>query len=388
MPARTTNPPLSHRPPTAARKRGFSLLVVTLGLSVMIGMVGLAVDLGRAFVVRSELQAFADAAAVAACRQMDGTRTGIEAAHATATAGPLGATQPNRWNFGTLPVVAVTDTYADSFNGAYQTFATARSNATNSWRFVRITASGSLPVYFLAVIPGIPTSQTLQVSAVAGQRSEAANFSDGGLVPVSPAAHDATDTKNFGLTPNVQYSLKWGNHDTTTCAGDIGFAPNDHPSSHGFIDIGQGNGTSSLDTVIVYGGYPNPNSTPDHVSAGDTLYAVPGNRGAAMFSSFAERSSQDPDQRSWTWEEYKAAGLGNGRRIVTAPVYDPAMSGGSGANAFIKVVGFANFLLDPAYSISGSSGPICAIYIGPASQNSWSSGGSDGTRVYNVKLFQ
>lgn len=369
-------------------KRGFGLILICVCLTVMIGMLGLAFDVGRMFIVKTELQTFVDASAMAACRQMDGTRTGIQGAHATATAGPLGATKPNGWNFDVNPISSVTDTYSTTFGGTYDNYATSSSNAVNSYRFTTLTANVALPLYFLSVIPGLPTTQPIQASAIAGQQEQTATFSKGGLVPVAPAAHNAADKKNFGLTPNTEYTLKWGNGDSTTCPGDLGFNPADSPSSHGFIDLGQGNGNSSLTSVIVYGGYPNASSTPNHVSAGDQLGAVPGNRGASIFSSFADRSNQDPDQTSLTWEQYKASGTGNGRRIITAPIYDPALSGGNGANAHITIIGFANFLLDPGTTISGSSGPLCATYIGPASQTGGSSGGSDSTKIYNVTLFQ
>src|SRR5258708_7501148 len=118
---------------------------------------------------------------------------------------------------------------------------------------MNVTANVSLPLYFMAVIPGLPTAQTLQAQATAGQQEQTATFNNGGLVPVSPAAHNVADTKNFGLIPNTEYTLKWGNGDTTTCAGDLGFNPGDNPSDHGFVNLGQGNGNSSLRGVITYG---------------------------------------------------------------------------------------------------------------------------------------
>ena len=50
------------------------------------------------------------------------------------------------------------------------------------------------------------------------------------------------------------------------------------------------------------------------------------------------------------------------------------------------VVGFANFFLETTYS--GTSGPICAIYIGPASLNGSSSGRTDSTKVYMNVLYK
>ncbi len=362
--------------------------MLALSATVLLGMVGLSVDMGRMFIVRNELQTFADASALAAVRQMDGSLSGLQVAHTTATAGPLGNSLPNGWMFDTNKISSVTDTYATSYSGMYNSYVTASAGSTNSYRFIKVVASASVPLYFLPAIPGLPSTQPLSGSAVAGQQATTATFSSGGLIPFSPDAHTATDTKNFGLTPGVKYTLKWGNGNTTTCAGDAGFNPGNAPSAHGFVDLGQGNGNSSLRGVIEFGGYPNSSSTPDHVSVGDTLGGVPGNRGASIFSATSNRSAQDPDQTSNNWAEYKAAGTGNGRRIVSAAINDPTLAAGNGNNRTVTVIGFGNFLLDTSNTINGSSGPLCATYIGPASLMGWSSGGSSGTSVYKIMLYQ
>ena len=121
----------------------------------MIGMLGLAIDAGRMFICKSELQAFVDASAVAAVSHMDGTRSGITAANSIATAGPLGATKPNGFNFGTTAIGTVTNTYATAFTGAFDSYGTASSPATNNYRFIRVVASANVPLTFLPVLPGI-----------------------------------------------------------------------------------------------------------------------------------------------------------------------------------------------------------------------------------------
>jgi hypothetical protein len=187
----------------------------------------------------------------------------------------------------------------------------------------------------------------------------------------------------------TSYTMKWGNGNTTTCAGDAGFDPGAVPSAHGFVDLGQGNGNSSLRSAIMYGGYPNANSNPATVVPGTTwLSSVPGNRGASIFSATADRSSQDPDQTSLTWAAYRIAGLGNGRRIITTPIVDVSRATGHGSNYNYPVIGFGNFLLDLANTISGTSGPLCATYIGPGSMTSASTGSTDGTKLTTTKLFQ
>src|SRR5579872_2251686 len=76
---------------------GFSLILLSLSLVVMLAMLGLAIDVGRMFVYKNELQTFADASALAAIAQMDGTQTGVQGANSTAIVGPDGASSPNRF---------------------------------------------------------------------------------------------------------------------------------------------------------------------------------------------------------------------------------------------------------------------------------------------------
>ena len=371
-------------------ERGFSLTLLGLALFIMLGMLGLAIDLGRTFIYKTELQTFADASALAAVAKLDGTGVGVQQANAVATAGPLGTTKPNGYNFDTTVIGNVTTGYAISFNGTYDSYATASSAGTNTYRYIRVTASAAVPLNFLPVLPGIATQTALSAAAIAGQKPQA-TVSGGGLLPFAPDAHNQADLKNFGLIPGAKYTLKWGNGNTTTCPGDAGFTPpGSPPSEHGFVDIGEGNSNANVRTAIEYGGYPNPNSTPSSISTGDalhpadSLYGVPGNRGTSIFDALNARAGQDTDLSSTTYAQYLSAGAGNGRRIVTALI--GGTWGGNGSNAKTPILGFANFLLDPTYS--GTSGPICATYIGLGDLGGHSSGGADGTKVYANVLYQ
>jgi len=235
----------------------------------------------------------------------------------------------------------------------------------------------------LPVIPNLPTSQLLQSTAVGGQQAQ--NTLTGGMLPFAPDAHNAANTTNFGWTVGQSYTLKWGNGSTTNCGGDAGFTPpGNPPSEHGFVDIGEGNSNSNVRTAIEYGGYPNANSSPSSLSAGTSLGGVPGNRGSSIFDALNARAAQDSNDTSATYADYVASGTGNNRRLVTVAV--AGAWSGNGNNAATSIVGFANFFLLPSYS--GTSGPICAIYVGPASINGNSSGGTDSTKIYSTMLYQ
>jgi hypothetical protein len=62
-----------HQPKLAKRQRGAVAVVVGLTIFVLVGMIGLALDSGQLFVNKTELQNAADACALAAARELDGT---------------------------------------------------------------------------------------------------------------------------------------------------------------------------------------------------------------------------------------------------------------------------------------------------------------------------
>jgi Flp pilus assembly protein TadG len=375
-------------------EKGFSLLMIAALSGIMLGMLGLAFDCGRMFIVKNELQTFCDSAAIASVRNLDGTRSGVDLAHTTALNGPLGTAVPNGVNFDTVKVTNVTDSFANTFTGTYVDYATASSGSTNTYRFMRVDAASNVKLYFLGVLKGNPTGVTIRASAVAGQQEQPALFNNGGLVPFSPAAHNASDTFHFGLIPGQRYTLKWGKQAAQTdCPGDQGWAKaNAFPAQRGYIDLGQGNGTSGLRKAIEFGGFPDGIHVPTTVDAGDTLDAVPGNKSPSL-TSIMNRSLQDPDQTSTTWEQYKVnlqRGIANGRRLVTTIIDDPDQSI-PGGNGTYKAIGFGEFLLDPA-AVYDPKDPsrisICATYIGPANLNGGGTGGTSGTSMYRVVLYR
>src|SRR5260370_5026908 len=70
-------------------EHGFSLIMTAVTFVVTLGMLGLAIEMGRMFILKNELQAYADAAAMAAATRLDGTQTGIQDAESYAQSGPL-----------------------------------------------------------------------------------------------------------------------------------------------------------------------------------------------------------------------------------------------------------------------------------------------------------
>ena len=61
------------RRPNRQQQQGAVAILIALSMTVMIGFVGLALDLGKLYVVKSELQNSADACALAAAQALTGT---------------------------------------------------------------------------------------------------------------------------------------------------------------------------------------------------------------------------------------------------------------------------------------------------------------------------
>lgn len=349
--------------------RGFVLVMVAAMAVVLIASLGLAADLGRAFVVRNELIAFADAAAVAAAYKLNGTAAGVASANSLASTGP----GTNRWHFGTQTVTSPQVTFAATFGGSY----VAAGSAPASSRFVRVQVSGTLPLYFMRVLPGIPASMQIQARSTAGQG--VAGSPGAGLDPFSPDAVNPGDTTNFGFVVGSEYDIKWAppgvrNLPGGKCQGDIdaNIDAAGGAADRGYINLGQGNGNSDLFDGIVNNDF---GASPVILTAGAHIDIVTGNKNVGP--SLIARLAQDTDTTSATGATYH----GNGRRILTVAVNDRTATG--------TVIGYGAFLLPLATPCMTSNfRACCAIYLGPAVVGGIGPGAGSGGELYAVRLFE
>src|ERR1700731_1184828 len=80
-------------PQTKSRRRGYILVALSLGVVFLLGMAGMAIDIGRMYITKSEAQSFADTAAFAAALELDGTAAGVTRAQTAV------ANNPKKWQF-------------------------------------------------------------------------------------------------------------------------------------------------------------------------------------------------------------------------------------------------------------------------------------------------
>ncbi|KDB09558.1 hypothetical protein LIG30_1298 [Burkholderia sp. lig30] len=145
-------------PLTAARgihrQRGVVSIIVALTLAVLIGFVGLALDLGKLYVARSELQNSADACALAAARDLTGAIANLSVSEAAGiTAGHL-----NYAMFQRSAVQLLTDsnvTYSDSLSNPFVTKSAVSS--PSSIKYAKCTTSvTNIANWFMQVLNFMP----------------------------------------------------------------------------------------------------------------------------------------------------------------------------------------------------------------------------------------
>jgi len=203
---------LHQRHPVARRQqRGAVAIMLGITLAVLIGFAGLAIDLGRFFIIKTELQNAMDACALAASSQL---RPGQNNPNALTRAiaygrvfttggvsenpleGNIAAIQ-NRVNFQgeVVSVQPENITFAENLAGPYVTQASADPNTA---AFVQCSVPlADIPVFFMRVLNPLLTTQTVSARAVA----TLAPSDSACAIPVAACkVPGTTAASNFGLT--------------------------------------------------------------------------------------------------------------------------------------------------------------------------------------------
>ncbi len=334
-----------------------------ISLVFLLGMVGLAVDVGRMYVAKGEAQSFVDSAALAAAARLNGTSSGITQAQTAV------ANVPGRWGFGLNSFSSVTTNFATSADGPWVT--TPASPGT--YYFSRVSTTVSLPMYFIRILAG--STAQVGAAAVAG-RYQVTSLVNGGEFPFSPytratSPNPDSATDPYGFVIGDQYTLRWGAPGTRTSCGTD--ANNTLPSNgkvRGYCCVSQS--AASLRQAIVSG-------MTDPVTVGRPMPMDNGAKNTEM-SAIAMRVEEDTDTSSATYAQYLAVGTGNGERVVVV-----AVNGGPPQYA---AVGFAGFFLLNSSAYTGLKGndSACAEYIGAWVKGTTPQPGGSG--AYHLKLYQ
>ena len=161
------------------RTQGGSVLVlVTIGMVVLLGMAGLALDMGHAYLMKTRLQNALDAAALSGAKTLDETSDTVQAEIDARNTFALNA--GDDMNDTTLtPVVEFSDILFDPAQ-------------VLDPQYVRVSlANYQQPMWFAQILPGVGDSKRVTASAVAGPTPVLAEVCD--IFPVMVCGDPAGD---------------------------------------------------------------------------------------------------------------------------------------------------------------------------------------------------
>lgn len=369
------------------KQKGAILFIVAGCLVVLLGFMGLAIDLGHAYNNKSQLQNMADACALAGATALNGTFDGIQLA--TNRARDLNSNLNNKTEFNnqTIALAEADVSFCDTLNGTYQDKAWAQANPTIV-KFVRVVIPQQpSQVVFAKLIPGIPDVINFGAEAVAGQHvlTEVCN----GLDPFSPEAiiTDGSDP-NFGYIEGATYQIRLstnGQGKDETCA-DYGFT-NVVSGKFGFANVdptcgGQGQGQNCFSNSLLNG------SNRRCVGTNGTIPVQTGNFGVNVINDLQTRFYQDTDTLSLTKSDYllPVNGAPNYRRVLR--VAFNAGPPGPGGSADYTILGYGCFWMASLPQSNKPSGPICLKYFGQCTDSGVPTGNNNTASLTQIVLFR
>jgi Flp pilus assembly protein TadG len=364
------------------RQRGFVLITMAIVTIALVGALGMAVDVGRAFIAKNEVQTFCDAASMAAVLMMDGTVTGISNAKTAV------ANTTNGWNMDTASVSNPTLDFGTSASGPWST----NPSPATGFTFARVQATVPLPFYFAPMVTGSLTQNVYSVSIAA--QIPITSFTRG-LAPYTVVSTTPL-LPNFGLVLGQQYDIQWPNRSATKfiqapCTGDPQVSQDAVWANWSSSVSGYWGANSS--SVIYQEVVDNTQIAP--ISIGENIMSIlTGGNKMTQATALDTRVQEDSDYTDTTpadafsLSDYINNPVHNGRRLIALPIVDPTSTSNT------SVLGYAAFLLisdgtaTSSFYKSHSSGndPYCAIYAGSYIQGGVNPG--TGTGAFRVGPVQ
>jgi len=392
-----------------------SIQLLVILVPVLFGMMGFALDLGRMYLIRGELNQAANAMALAAAAQLLGTSASLDNATSAANQSiDNSAGIGNKYNFGSLPLnqtsgILTSTVDPPSFFASVADAASGNAADGTTARHVQINVSADAPLLFWGMLSvGQSRKTPIAGQAIAGISAPLCVAC--GIEPIIVGPLNASDTTNFGFgdpTAGNLYTFAFecsGTPPPTALAGSTlsyGIV-NRYDSANATLDESQqlyrggaGGLVSSTNANPTGSNVPVgcvgindaaetiwPSSSPNlctsaaPVAAVDLLCGIysrfdntnpPGacSTNVTDFTDLSAAYLPDTDITTGQSDLYTSY-LGNGRRIITVSVVDTLQTAVTGT---MTVLGYAQFLVEP--NLDGTflnpgdqNGRFVAMYIG------------------------
>ncbi|SOD28117.1 Putative Flp pilus-assembly TadE/G-like [Variovorax sp. YR752] len=209
------------------RQRGAMIITAALVLLFLLGFMGIALDFGHLFVVKTELQTAVDSCALSAARELDGQSTALtRAVSAGQTAGNANRVnmQSSTWS-GQGKIVTADITFRDSAYALTTTPAVARyAQCTHTQANVNIWLMKAMGA-FSGDTAGNPATRSVAASAVATRASAQTTCP----IPVAMKPKPGGTAPNYGFAVGEWVPLIQAQNAAT--GGQIGWANLDGSNS-------------------------------------------------------------------------------------------------------------------------------------------------------------
>ena len=251
---------MSNHMQSKSSQRGSVLVLVTLGMTVLLGMAGLALDMGHAYIMKTRLQNALDAAALSGAKTLDETGDTVQAE--TDARNTFSINAGGDMNDAGLALTSVE--FSDILFDPAQAL---------DPQYIRVTLNGyQQAMWFAQILPAVGDNKLVSSTAVAGPSPKLGEICD--ILPVmvcgDPSGDsDCTDGACYGYsfdpTSTSETVLKAGSGDDW----DVG------PGNYQLIRLGDSKGGSDVRENLA-GGYENCLDTSEDISTepGNTVGPV------------------------------------------------------------------------------------------------------------------
>lgn len=365
----------------ASAQRGAILPLAAIGMLALVGVSGLALDMGHLYLNRTRLQNAVDAAAISGAKTLNELGN-TAAAQAAAITDARTAFQNNAVASGNSELLNIADTNVNvQFSNALNPFTAGGANP----RYIRVAvaaANFSWPTWLIRVLGSGFTKSNVGGSAVAGPMSVCPD----NILPMIACTDDAHagSPPNFGYVVGQDYTLK-------IPAGNNPDSPVG-PGNFQLLSLNCGNGADcvrdnlagAFNNTLCTGTNSNAVTQPGNL-AGPTKQGLNSRLDCPGGCGPVDTTLYPPDiytQIPITYSQYQTAladpstsfnsnGL-PGRRILTVPFAN--CTGVAQGRSDITILGLGCFFLKDKVQQGGNNNPVNTEYISacPASNGSLS----------------
>ena len=381
-----------------ARQRGSVAIIVALSAAVLLGFAGIALDVGRLFVNKTELQTAADACALAAAAELTCDTSGggvcspsyLQNAEA---AGVFVAGLGRRDFQSQAAVIAASDVkfsttlapnanYLSRADGAptqsRYAMCTARSTGLVPW-FMMMLGAGNQTVVSSGVATRAPAQSSCPNAPIGVCQKAVGTYAVGEWIPSTFQTNGSNDTLTGGFkwieytaTSDIRDQLAGGQTvcgvrvgDTVTTQGTKQGAKSAYNTRFGIYPNG-GNGYDASTAPPDHTGYAYPNKAPGApvIGIGTSAYDDYRSRQGASTPFIGNQYGVGGAGGNFSGNPSTTAthqGSGTDRRLITAPVIDCAAGGTPPITAMACLL-----MLNPMSN--GATGTIYLEYRGTTTQ--------------------